>query len=849
MSATAPPRWSGSVRVVWRHEMRLYLATPLTPLFVCAFAVSLAAAIFLVADFYETDDASLRLFRVFLPWVGIVLVPALAMRAWADAPGERGLELTFSLPIPLFAVVAGKFLAGLSVLTLALLATAAFPATLFYLGEPDPGAIAAGYLGALGFLAVAFAVALMAAALVRDVVNAFLLGVGALAVMTLAGWDLAARFAEGAADADILGAIVSLSPKHWLDRVAEGYVEPAAIGYFVAAPLGALIVTTLILRVRGDPGWARRAIALSAGIVIVGAGLAGVRALDRVPGGLDLTADGRFTLDSATRAILRDLPDETRVTLYWSESEPSTPVSIKNYARLVRSRLHLMAGASGGRLEIVEIDPAPDTEAELTALEAGIERIPMTSGAYFYLGATASHGDRTGLLAYADPRRARLLDYDLAQLLQRLGTPRTPVLGLLGPMLKPTEVEAGIPGLGVLGELQQAYDIAVIPQVATELPTGIDVLLVLNAAILRSEMLDAIDAHVREGGGLVVLLDPYMRSHGPSNQVHPAPSEEINDISDLLLGWGVRYLGEDVVGDTASAAPVRGADQAQISYPYWLRLGQDRLSRDHPATSGLRELLLVEAGALTILPGHDAVPLVTTSPESGVRPRRDFASYDPGRLAGEFEPKGGARILAAYLPSGSAGQARPAGDGADTRARGPVFVVADADWIFDPFSVQKVPAGGQVLRRPLNDNTALLLNMVEFATGSAELISIRSGSRGAHPFTRVERMLRVAQMRYRDREAALSARIGRVEALLAEIPEAAGVGNADDLPVPVRARIDELRRDLLPLQHELRDIRREMREDVVSLGRMLTAINLATGPLIVLVLFGCLWSARAYRSI
>ena len=849
MSATARPGWFRSVWVVWRHELRVYLATPLTPLFVSAFAVSLAAAIFLVADFYQSDDASLRLFRVFLPWVALVLVPALAMRAWVDEPGERGLELTFSLPMPLFAVVAGKFLAGLSVLTLALVATGAFPATLFYLGEPDPGAILAGYLGALGFLAVAFAVALAAASLARDMVNAFLLGVGALAMTTLAGWDLAARFAEGVAGTDTLGAIVSLSPKHWLDRIAEGYADPATIGYFVAAPLGALAVTTLILRVRGDPGWSRRATALGAGVVIVVAGLVGVRALDRIPGGLDITADGRFTLDPGSEAILRDLPDETRVTFYWSESEPSTPVSIKNHARLVRSRLDLMARASGGRLDVVEIDPEPDSEAELTALEAGIQRIPMTSGAYFYLGATASHRARTGVLPYIDPRRARLLDYDLAQLLQRLGAPRTPVLGLVGPILKPAAVEAGIPGLGVLGELKRAYDIAVIPHFATELPDGLDVLLVLNAAILRGEMLEAIDAHVRAGGGLVVLLDPHMRSHGPSNQVHPDPSEEINDISDLLLDRGVRYLGEDVVGDTASAAPVRAADQAQISYPYWLRLGQDRLSRDHPVTAGLHELLLAEAGALEILPGSDAVPLVTTSGESGVRPRRDFASHDPGRLAGEFEPDDGARVLAAYLPGGATARAAPARDGEAPGRPGPVFVVADADWIFDPFSVQTVPSGGEVLRRPLNDNAALLLNMVEFATGSAELIAIRSRSRGVHPFTRVERLLRSAQARYRDREAELSARIGKVEALLAEIPEAAGVAGENALPEAVRARVDELRRDLLPLQRELREIRHEMRKEVVFLGRMLAAINLAAGPLIVLVLFGCLRIVRAYRPI
>jgi hypothetical protein len=63
-----------------------------------------------------------------------------------------------------------------------------------------------------------------------------------------------------------------------------------------------------------------------------------------------------------------------------------------------------------------------------------------------------------------------------------------------------------------------------------------------------------------------------------------------------------------------------------------------------------------------------------------------------------------------------------------------VFVLADVDWIFDPFSVQQVRSGDQVLTRPLNDNIALLLN-IRVRWGDPALIAIRSRGHLQRPFT------------------------------------------------------------------------------------------------------------------
>ena len=79
---------------VFRHELRLLLYQPLSYLFQVGFLAVLAASVFLIADFYATDEASIRPLLVFLPWVALILVPALAMRAWIEDHSDRSMELT-----------------------------------------------------------------------------------------------------------------------------------------------------------------------------------------------------------------------------------------------------------------------------------------------------------------------------------------------------------------------------------------------------------------------------------------------------------------------------------------------------------------------------------------------------------------------------------------------------------------------------------------------------------------------------------------------------------------------------------------------------------------------------------
>jgi len=886
-------QWLADTLTIARHEARQLFYSPLTLIFQVWFLLALAILIFLVADFYTTDLATFDLQWTFLPWVALVMAPALAMRAFAESPGDRGLELMMSLPVPSSAIVAGKWLAGTLVLLLTLAMTAPFVFTVGYLGNPDWGIATSGYLGAALLVAVFYAVAIQAAAFSKDHVAAYVAGLAALTVLLLIGWDTAAKVLGTGPAAEFVSSLITISPKYWLDRMAQGRIELAAVATMLLLIAAALAGATWMIerrRMAQPTDLQTSALGLLAvlGAVILLSGTA------RLPLSLDLTAAQEFTLHKETRAVAVAAPEGIEIDFYYSEDETKIPARIRQHARRVRNLLHEIAGHAGGHIKVVEHRTSEDTEVEENASAAGVRRILMSSGDSFILGAVFRHADRQGVIPYFDEERAELLEYDLALAINALGRKTTPRIGLLSPLLRSSNAQTPREGLAMLEDLKRNYDVAIIPHFSDELPDGLDALIVIDARILKRSMLYSIDQHLMAGRGLIVMLDPYPRFNRAGLAVKPDPGGEINDITDLLAKYGARYRGDEVVGDGALAALVTGSDGRQLNYPFWLRAKRSALSSRHPVTASLNELLFSEAGGIDIDAGNkSAVALVeTTEDRSGVLPRDEFKEANADKLVADFKPSGGkARVIAAAIagPYESAFNGPPPEDGSsepskdeesaassepepaqstekppppnetelpkkpkahipDTKAAG-LFVVADADWLFDPMALQAVSVGEHSVTRPLNDNAAFLINLAEYATGNPRLIGIRSRSALRRPFTRVADMLKEAQARYRSQEADYVERIAGVEGAIAKVLETTGAKSAEQLPDALLRETRDLRTKLLPFRRELRRIRRSMREDVEALGLRLTLLNLFGGPLLALLFAAFMWKLRRRRCL
>ncbi|MBT7814056.1 MAG: hypothetical protein HN549_11390 [Proteobacteria bacterium] len=844
----------GGFTAIFLHELRMLFFAPLTYLFQGAFLLALGACIFLISSFYTTDEATVRLLLVFIPWVSLVLVPALAMSAWSDGHSNRELELVFALPIRPIYVVLGKFAAGYFLLLLTLAMTFPFCLTVAYLGEPDLGLVFSSYLGCALFLGTCFAVTLLSAAFLREPVGAFIAGLASLFILTLFGWDVFGRFLGSFVPQAAWEAITVYSPVTWLNVLGEGLIPTQGLVYFISSTVTALVLTHWVIAARRQGSIARlvSGFYFFALILLMLAWASAIFLAGQLTTQFDLTAEKEFTLHSGSREILQQMPDGATVTLYWSSSEESVPASIKSHARRIDRLIAQMAKISS--LKLVTVDPKPDTEAELKALVRRIHRVPMSSGDHFFLGLTVEANDRIGHISYLDVRRASFLEYDIVQALNGLNQERTPRVAVISPLLPSSAALAEKEGLSFMAELKRAYDIAVIPFFKKSLPEGIDTLILLGADVLHEEMLYSIDQFVMRGGSLIVMIDPFTRVKPANNAINPSPSKSINDISDLLARYGVSYVGDQIVGDAQFASVVGDGGEGRLNYPYWLRVGQTGLSTEHPTTANLNELLMVEPGSFTFSPDVEVITLIRTTDQANTFPTENFEQQSPSQLALGFKAGETAKVISAAvhgpLKSAYSESLTEATESHISSSEGSpiIFVVADIDWLFDPFSLQKTTLGDEIAVRPLNDNISFLLNMIEYATGADALLEIRSRGQLQRPFTRVADLFRNAQQKLQEQEATLSSKVTALEQQLGAINQQTQDLEFADLPESIKLKLQEFQDELLSARRDLRAVRHEIRSEVEALGRRLTLINLAAGPAQILFLALIVMMWRTYRS-
>lgn len=235
-----------ALKVLFKREFNSYFATPLALVFVVIFLVMSGVFAFEFGKFYERNQADLLPFFSFHPWLYLFLVPAVAMRTWAEERRSGTLELLMTLPVTLWQAVFAKFLAAWALLAVALALTIPMWLSVNYLGEPDNGAIAAAYVGSLLMAGAFLAVGTCLSAATRSQVVAFILTVVLCFVFVLAGFPLVLNWFAGWLPKLLVDAIANLSFLTHFDAISKGVLDFRDVFFFVGF-IGAWLVATAIV--------------------------------------------------------------------------------------------------------------------------------------------------------------------------------------------------------------------------------------------------------------------------------------------------------------------------------------------------------------------------------------------------------------------------------------------------------------------------------------------------------------------------------------------------------------------------------------------------------------------------
>jgi len=239
------------MKAVLRREFNGYFSTPMGYIFLVIFLLS-SGYLMISRDygaFLELRQASMAPFFRFIPWIYVILVPAVAMRLWAEERKTGTVELLFTLPITLQGSYLGKFLAGWAFLLVGLALTLLNVIQVARLGSPDWGVVLIGYIGCGLLAAVFLAIGMFFSAITKNQVVAFILGVTASVIFLVIGLP---QSLEVIGNIFLVGGyldqvVSALSLSDHFGKLTRGLLDFRALFFFIVMTIGWLVSGMLLL--------------------------------------------------------------------------------------------------------------------------------------------------------------------------------------------------------------------------------------------------------------------------------------------------------------------------------------------------------------------------------------------------------------------------------------------------------------------------------------------------------------------------------------------------------------------------------------------------------------------------
>lgn len=224
------------------RELRAAFLAPVG--YIVAIVFLLITGWLFMQPFFLNGRADLRQFFELLPLTLALMAPAVTMRAFAEEYSTGSFEVLTTLPVTRMDVLIGKFTGAVGFVTLTLAPTALYPVVIARLGDLDWGPVIAGYVGAVLLVGLYCAAGLLASALTRNQIIAFVIGLAI--ALSLALIDDALIYVPGR----ITAAVQYLGAGYHFRSIARGVLDSRDLVYFLSGTAVFLAGAGLALRRR-----------------------------------------------------------------------------------------------------------------------------------------------------------------------------------------------------------------------------------------------------------------------------------------------------------------------------------------------------------------------------------------------------------------------------------------------------------------------------------------------------------------------------------------------------------------------------------------------------------------------
>lgn len=236
-----------TAKIIAKRELAAYFATPLAAVFLTIFVALTGAFAFYIGGFFDRGQASLATFFAYHPWLYLLLVPAVAMRLWAEERKNGTIELLMTLPVTPWEAILGKFAAAWAFIGLALILTFPMWITVNVLGDPDNGVILASYIGSFLVAGAFLALGSFVSALTKNQVIAFIIAATLCFLFVTSGMDLVQNTIELWLPRIAADAVMSMSVLTHYEEITRGVLSLPSLIYFASLIAFALYANAIAL--------------------------------------------------------------------------------------------------------------------------------------------------------------------------------------------------------------------------------------------------------------------------------------------------------------------------------------------------------------------------------------------------------------------------------------------------------------------------------------------------------------------------------------------------------------------------------------------------------------------------
>jgi ABC-type uncharacterized transport system involved in gliding motility auxiliary subunit len=589
---------------------------------------------------------------------------------------------------------------------------------------------------------------------------------------------------------------------------------------------------------------------------------------------VDLTQNRLYTLSPGTQQLLSELKEPINLYFYFSrEAAAKQAPLVMPYANRVREFLEELAARSGGKIHVAIVDPQPFSDDEDRAAEFGLQSLQAGNGDALYFGLTGTNStDGRSSIPSFQADREEFLEYDVAKLINDLGTPKKPVIGLMSSLglqgqFNPMTGQMGEPW-PILTQLQDLFTMRSLTADVDHIDKDVDVLMLVHPKQLPPKTLYAIDQFVMRGGRVLLFVDPNSGAdtsgQDPSNPLAGAMADHSSNLVPLLAAWGVDYDPTKVIGDLERGLEVRTSAQSPpVRHIGILGLSHEDMNQKDVVSASLDKLNLATVGALAARPGAKTTfePLLLSSASAAPIPAQRFNGLtDPSILRDGFKPTGIRYALAARItgpvesafpqglpPDQKAAAGPPVAHLAKSTAPANIVIIADTDLLMDYMWVQTREVFGQRVAQAFANNGDLVANVLESWRGNSAVSSVRGRATFSRPFARVEALRHQADDRLRSKALELQAELQQTETKLTELQSKRNDQSSLMLSPEQEAELKRFVAEKASVRKQLRETQRGLDVDINRLESWLKVINIGIAPLLVAVAGVIILSQRRRR--